>query len=124
MRLVAISVVVAVVIATIGVKAYQISNNTDKLSVTSGGPITIASIVTALNTSLPSSYVFLRRSSAPSSTNVGYEVPAYIGNYLDRQGFTSVPSQDQTSGFLSADYFYGRSDAVCQVSVYTTLSLV
>ncbi len=52
------------------------------------------------------------------------KVATSISDYLGRQGFAAVSSQDQTSGLLSTDYFYARSDAVCHVAVYETLSLV
>lgn len=46
-----------------------------------------------------------------------------INSYLVRHGFATLPAQDQADGLLSSVYFYKRSDAVCQVSVYTDLSL-
>ena len=47
-----------------------------------------------------------------------------LSAYLERDGFTSIPAQDQSSGLLDSVYFYQRSDSVCQVIVDTQLSLV
>jgi hypothetical protein len=43
-----------------------------------------------------------------------------IKSYLLHQGFTSL---NQRSGLLSAVYFYHRSDALCQITVYTNLAV-
>jgi len=43
--------------------------------------------------------------------------------YLISHHFSAVTSQDQTNGLLEAVYFYQRADAVCQVTLYTELSL-
>jgi hypothetical protein len=58
-----------------------------------------------------------------SSYNDFGRVAVYIRTFLESKGFQAAPSEDQTSGLLSAVYFYTRSDAVCQVSVYTNLSI-
>jgi hypothetical protein len=47
----------------------------------------------------------------------------HINGYLGLHGFSSVAKQDQISGLSSAVYFYKRSDAICQLSQYTSLSL-
>ena len=46
-----------------------------------------------------------------------------INNYLSEQGFTRGSSNPQDITFLSATYFYSRSNAVCQVNIYTLLDI-
>jgi hypothetical protein len=150
-----------ILIAVIAIAADKVSTPhvTPTESVMDSTKISIAAVVSALGSKLPSDYSFLRAETPAAQTTVGFRLPgdsfqvvlpvsspsiAYgdsrtdneqttyndfnkvaisINNYLGNHDFMLVTSEDQTSGLLSAIYFYKRPDAICQVAIYANLSL-